>query len=100
MAQRPHRFIEPPVLRQGDSRKRVDECEVTQVAGGMEGRRGLRDVLPDNGAVADLAITKPKLVVGEADGARIMGALCLFEGAGKKRNASRGLAVRDGQPAM
>ena len=88
MAERPHRFVEPPLLRQRHSRKRVDQRQVTKVPRGMERGCGLRDVLPHDGAVANLAIAEAKLVMGEADGSRVVGALSLFQGAGKKRYAA------------
>ena len=67
--------------------------QVTPVAGGMKGGRSLRDVLPHDGRVADLAITKAQFVVCEADCAGVVGALRLRQRLDEKRDASRGLAT-------
>ena len=79
LAQRGHRLVEPPVLRERDARQRVHQREVAPVAGGVQRGRRLGDVLADDRHVADLAIALPELVVGEADGARVVGALGLLE---------------------
>ena len=93
LAQRGHRFVEPPFLRERDARQRVDQREVAPIAGGVQRRGGLRDVLADDGGVADLAVAVPELVVGEADGARVVGALGLLQ-----RPWSRKAMPRDGSP--
>ena len=88
MTQRPHRLVEPAVLRQRHARQRVDKCEVTQIAGGMEGGRGLRDVLANDGAVANLPVAEAEFVMGETDGTGIVRPLGLFQRACKEGDAA------------
>jgi hypothetical protein len=47
----------------------MDHGQVTSVADGVKGRGRLSQVLPNDGGVANLAVTEAKLEVGEADGA-------------------------------
>ena len=49
------------------------------VAGGVQRGRGLGDVLADDRDVADLAVALAELVVGEADGARVVRGLGLLQ---------------------
>ena len=74
--------------------------EVPPIAGGVERRRGLRDVLADDGRVADLPVAEAELVVGEADGARIVRALGRLQGFGEERDAARRFAAGGGQAAV
>ena len=80
LAERRVRFVVAPGLRQHDRGERVDHGQVAPVAGGVQRRGGFGNVLADNGHVADLAITLSEIEVGEADGARVVGNLGLFEG--------------------
>ena len=100
LAQRRHRFVEAAFLRERDAAQRVDQREVAPIAGGVQRRGRLRDVLADDGGVADVAVAETELVVGEADGARVVGALGLLERAAEERDAARRLAARDRQPAV
>ncbi len=50
--------------------------------------------------LADLPVAQPELVVGEADGARVVRALRLFQGLGKEGDAAGRLAPRHRQPAV
>ncbi len=61
------RLFDAAALREHDARQRVQQREIAPVAGGMQRRRGLRDVLADDGRVADLLVAVPELVVREAD---------------------------------
>ena len=89
-----------PLLGQRDSRQRVHHREVARVSGGVKGGSGLREVVAHDGGVADLAIAEPELVVGEADGAGIVGPLGLRQRPRQKSNAAGGLAAGGRQPAM
>ena len=100
LAQRRHRLVEPAFLRERHARQRVDHRQVPAVAGGVKRRRRLRDVLADDGGVADLAVAEAELVVGKADRARVVRPLGLLEGRVRKRDAARGLAAGDSQPAV
>src|SRR5262249_9155509 len=60
----------------------------------------LRDVLADDGRVADVPITEPELVVGEPDRPRVVGALRLTQRAAEQRDAARGFAAGDSEPAV
>ena len=71
----------------------MDQREVTTVASGMEGGGGLSDVLAHDGVVADLAVAQSQLVVGETDGARVVGDLRLLERPSVERNRARLLAA-------
>jgi hypothetical protein len=66
----------------------------------MERRCRLGDVLADDGGVADLAVAETQLVVCEADGARIVGALGLRERLRQKRDATRRLSACGRQAAV
>ena len=100
LPQRGHRLVEPAFLRERDAGQRVHQREVAPIAGGVQRRGGLRDVLADDGHVADLPVAEPELVVGEADGARVVRALRLLQRLGEERDAARRLAARDGQAAV
>ena len=73
LAQRAHRLVVPAQLGERDSRERMDQREVAAIARRVQRRRGLRDVLADDGDVRHLAIAQAELVVGEADAARVVG---------------------------
>ena len=73
LPQRGHRFVEPSLLGERDAAQRMDQRQVAAVAGGVQRRGRLRDVLADDRGVADVAVAQPELVVGEADGARVVG---------------------------
>ena len=95
-----HGFVEPAFLRQGDARERVDHRQMTLVAGGVQRRRRLGDVLADDGGVPDLPVAEPQLVVGEADRPRVVRPLGLADRLGQEGDAARRLATRGGQPAV
>ena len=57
-------------------------------------------MLAHDGDVADLAVAEAELVVGEADGPRVVRALGLLQRLGEEGNAARGLAAGNGQPAV
>ena len=83
LAQRRHRLVEPSFLRERHAAQRVDEREVAAVAGRVQRRRRLRDVLADDRRVADVAVAEAELVVGEADRARVVRALRLLQRAAR-----------------
>ena len=60
-------FFDASALCQHGPRQRVHEGQIAAVAGGMQRRRRLRDVLADDGGVADLFVAEPKLVMGQPD---------------------------------
>jgi hypothetical protein len=68
---------------------------MSPIAGRMEGRCSLGDVLVNNRHVADMAIAEAKLVVGEPDGARIVGALRLLERLGEEGYTAGRLSACD-----
>ncbi len=98
--QRRHGLVQPPFLRERDPGERMDHREVPPVAGRVEGRSRLGDVLADDGDVADLTVAEAELVVAEANGARIVGPLGLLESLGQQGDASRRFAAGDGEPAV
>ena len=94
VAQRRHRLVVATLLSERDARQRVHQREVPPIARGKQCRRGLRDVLADNGHVADLAIAVAELVVGETDGARVVRDVGLLQGPAVKRDRARLIAAR------
>ena len=50
-----------------DAAQRVDEGQIAQIARRVQRRSRLRDVLPHDRGVADMAIAQAELIVGEAD---------------------------------
>ena len=100
LPQRAHRFVVASELRQRDARQRMHEREMTTIAGGVERRRGLRDVLADDGGVADLAVALAELVVREADGARIVRGFGVLQRAAVVRDRARLVAARGGQASV
>ncbi len=80
-------------LREDHSRDRMHEPEVAAVAGGVQGCSRFAGVLAHDGGVADLAIAERQLVVGESDGARVVGELRLLQGAAVERDRARLLAA-------
>src|SRR5262245_61808661 len=78
----------------------MDHGQMTTITGSVEGRCGLRDVLPNDRRVADLAIAEPQLVVCEPYGAGIVRALGLRESLDQKRNATGGFTAGRRQPPV
>ena len=72
LPERGHRLVVASELRERDARQRMDQREVTAIAGGVQRGRGLGDVLADDRDVADLAVALAELVVREPDGARVV----------------------------
>ena len=89
LPKRGHRFFDAPALREHDARQRVKQREVAAVAGGVQRRRGLRDVLADDRRVADLLVAEPELVVREADGFRIVRLLGVTQRPAEQRDRAR-----------
>jgi hypothetical protein len=78
----------------------VDEREAALIAGRVERRRRLRDVIADDGRVADVAVAQAELVVGEPDRARIVGALGLLQRAAEQRDRAGRFALRRREPRV
>ena len=100
LAERGDRFVQSALLRPGHARQGMHHREMASIAGGMQGRGGLGDVLPHDGHIADMAITEAQLVMCESDGPRIVGTLGLRQRLGEERNAAGGFAARNGQAAV
>ena len=100
MAQRGHALVVEAQLRERNARQRVHQREVAPVAGRMQRRRGLRDVLAHDGDVSDLPVALPELVVREADEPRIVRGFGLLECAPVHRDRARLIAARRGQPSV
>ncbi len=100
VAERAHRLLVASELRQRDARQRVDQREVTAIAGRVECRRGLREVFAHDRGVADLAVALGELEVGEADGARVVCALGVLQGAPVQGDGARLFAARVREPAV
>ncbi len=78
----------------------MHERQVPTIAGGVQrvGRR--RQVLADDAGVADLLVAERQLVVGQADGARVVGELGVLEGTRVEGDGARLLAAREGDAAV
>ena len=97
LAERRHRLVVASELGERDARERVHEREMAPVAGRVEGRRGLPDVLADDRDVADLAIALTELVMREADPARVVRRFGLLQRASVHRDGARLIATRGGE---
>src|SRR5690349_80911 len=78
----------------------MDEREMTPIAGGVQRRRGFGEMVANNAGVADLFVTKRELVVGETNGARVVGELRVFQRPHVQRNRARLFAAGKGQTAV
>ena len=78
----------------------MHQREVSPVAGGVQRGRGLGDVLADDRGVADLGVAERQLVVGEADGARVVGDLRVLQRASVQGDRARLLAAGVGDAAV
>ena len=67
LAKRRHGLFDAPALREHHARQRMQQREIAPVSSGVQRRCGLRDVLADDGRVADLLVAVSELVVREAD---------------------------------
>ena len=65
-------FVRPARLREQHRRQRVDEREMTAIAGGVQRGRGFGEVLAHDARIADLLVGEGQLVVREADRARVV----------------------------
>ena len=74
--------------------------EMAAVAGGVQRGGGFGQVLAHDGVVADLLVAVDQLEVGEADAARVVRRLGVFERAAVQRDGPRLLAARVGHPAV
>ena len=100
LSQRRGRFVVPARLREEDRGQRMHEREVTPVAGGVQRRRRLGEMVADDARVADLLVAERQLVVGEANGARIVRELGVLQRARVQRDGARLLAARERDPAV
>jgi hypothetical protein len=100
LAQGRYGLLDASVLGKDDRRQRVEEREVSAIAGSVKGRSRLRDVLADNGVVTNLSIAEAELIVDEPDGLRIVGELGLFEGAPMESNRAGLITPGEGNPSV
>ena len=100
LAQRGHRLVVAARLRERDAEQRVAQREVAPIAGGVERRDRLADLLADDRRVADLPVADAQLVVREADGARVVRELGLLQRAAVERDRARLVAAARRQPAV
>ena len=95
-----HRFVAAAQLGKRDARKGMNERKMAPVTHGVKGRRRLRNVLSDDGDVADLAVTLTEFVVSETDGAGIVRDLGVLQRASVQRDGARLIAPGPRQPAV
>ena len=78
----------------------MEESEVPAIPGGVQSRRGFRDVLADDGGVADLFVAEAKLVVSETDGFGVVGLLGMPERSTEQSDRPRLLPLGKRNAAM
>jgi hypothetical protein len=78
----------------------VHQREVAAIAGGMQRRRGFRQVLTDDARVAYTAIRERQFVVCESDRTRVVRQLRTLERARVERNGARLIPASGCQPAV
>src|SRR5437899_12656602 len=78
----------------------MHERQMTAIARRVERGGGLGDVLADDRDVADLLVALAELVVREADRARVVGHLGLFQRAAVERDRAGLVAARGGYAAV
>ena len=93
-------FVHTSRLRQQDRRQRVDEREMTSIAGRVQRRRRFREMVADDARVADLLVAEGQLVVGKTDRARVVRELGVLQRARMQRDRPRLLALGVRDPAM
>jgi hypothetical protein len=100
LPQRRHRLVVAPELRERNAGERVDEREMTAIAGGVQGRGRLGNVLAHDRDVADLPVALPELVVREADAAGVVRGFRLLQRAPCMRDRARLIAARRREPSV
>src|SRR6185295_19922606 len=80
--------------------ERVDEREMTAIAGGVQGRGRLGNVLADDRDVADLPVALPELVVREADAAGVVRRFRVLQRARVHGDRARLIAARRRKPSV
>ena len=100
LAQRGGGFVSSARLGEQHGRQRMHEREVPAIAGRVQSRSGLGQVLSNDARVADLLVTERQLVMGESDGAGLVRELSMLQGTGMQRDGARLFAAREGDPAM
>lgn len=94
------RFVDTSRLRQQHGGERVHEREMTPIAGRVQRGRRFGEVIADDTRVPDLVVAERQLVVGEADGAGLVGELGVLQGARVERNGPGLLALGIRKPAV
>ena len=100
LPQRRHRLVVAPELRERDAGERVDEREMTAIAGGVQGGGRLGNVLADDRDVADLPVALPELVVREADAAGVVRRFRVLQRARVHGDRARLIAARRREPSV
>ncbi len=95
-----HGLFAASELGEGDARERVDQRQMTTVAGCVESRSGLRNVLADDRDVANLAVALSELVVCQADRAGVVRGLRVLQRSAVEGNRPRLIAARRRQPTV
>jgi hypothetical protein len=78
----------------------MKQRKIPAIARGVQSRRRLRNVLADDRGIADLLVTETKLVMGKADGFRIVRELCLAQGAAEESDCARLIALGERDAAV
>jgi hypothetical protein len=100
VTQRRHCLIEPPFLRERHAGERVHHREMPPIASRVQRRGSAGDVFANDCRIAYLSVTETEFVVGKSDGARVVGALGLFQRPREKCDTTRGLAAGDRHAAV
>ena len=100
LAQRAHRLVVSACLPERRTGERMHEREVAAIARRVQRRRGLADVLADDGDVADFLVTLAELVVSQSNGPGVVADLRLLEGADVMCDGARLIATRGRHAAV
>jgi hypothetical protein len=95
-----HRLVQATFLRERDARQGMDHRQMAPATRRMERRRCLRDVLSDDGRVADLAVAQAQLVMGKPDRAGVMRPFGGRQGFREQGDPARRLAACGGEPTV
>jgi hypothetical protein len=100
LPQRRQCLVETAFLSQGHTGNAVDHRQLTPIAGGMERGGRLRQVLADDGGVADVVVADGELVMHESDGAGLVRAFGRCKGLAEQGDAARRFTACSRKPAV
>ena len=100
LSERACRLVASTRLREQHRRQRMDERQVTAIAGRMERRGSLGEVVAHDPGIADLFVAERQFVMGEPDRPRVVGELGMFQCPRMQRDRPRLLTASERNPAV